>query len=83
MHLPWAAGVSGVVKPFNQLRVRGNSNFNHVRERFHLKSPVMSAEQTEEFQFFTAGVEIIMTPRKTGFLMSPLTSLMQKSPPGE
>lgn len=46
LHLPWAAGVSGIVKPFKQLRVRRHSNFDHVGVRFHLKGPIVSAKQT-------------------------------------
>lgn len=50
LHSPWTAGISGIVKPFNQLRVRGHSNFNHIGVRFHLEGPIMSTEQTEQFQ---------------------------------
>lgn len=46
LHLPWAAGTSGIVKPFNQLRVRSNSNFNHVGVWFHLEGPIKSEKQT-------------------------------------
>lgn len=43
--LPWAAGISGIVKPFDQLGVRGDSDFDHVRVRFHPEGPVMSEKQ--------------------------------------
>ena len=50
---PWAAGVSGTVEPFQQLRVRRHSNFNHVGVRLHPEGPIMSREQT--FSDVTAG----------------------------
>lgn len=43
-HSPWAAGSSGIVKPFEQLRVRGHSNFHHVGVWFYFEGPVVSAK---------------------------------------
>lgn len=45
---PWAAGISRTVKPFHQLCVGGHSNFHHVRVRFHLKGPIMSAKKQKQ-----------------------------------
>ena len=51
LHLPRAARISGIVKPFDQLWVRGHSDFNHVGVRFHLEGPIVSAKQMMQFHF--------------------------------
>lgn len=51
LYLPRAARISGIVKPFDQLWVRGHSDFNHVGVRFHLEGPIVSAKQMMQFHF--------------------------------
>lgn len=71
LHLPGAAGVSGIVKPFKQLWVWRHSNFNHVGVRLHLKGPIVSAKRTE------ITMRLVIW---THFLICHPTSLVQKSP---
>lgn len=55
LYLPWAAGISGIVKPFKQLRVRGHSDFNHVGVRLHLEGPIVSVKQSKSIFYCRTG----------------------------
>jgi len=81
--LPRAAGVSGVVKPFKQLRLRSHSNFNHVGVRLHLEGPIVSGKRISclDLSSKTSGAKIwvmlIKTVKRLNsvYLYSPISQI--------
>lgn len=74
---PRTARISGIVKPFEQLRIRSHSHFDHVGVRFHLEGPVVSTAQTQALLTCTSVRKITIKPQKFPSLYAHLTSLIK------